>query len=92
MVAIVFCFLIGEIPTHLVSRKTALTLLFEGDYEKASCSRALETLRQLSTVLSAVNLSVNFVLYCLFCPAFCRALRAMLTSEQNGKRRKTLQV
>lgn len=87
-----FFFLIGEIPTHLVSRKTALTLLFEGDSEKANCSRTLETIRQLTTVLSAINLSVNFVLYCLFCPAFCRALRAMLSNGQERKRRQTLQV
>lgn len=87
-----FFFLIGEIPTHLVSRKTALTLLFEGEHERANSSRTLETIRQLTTVLSAINLSVNFVLYCLFCPAFCRALRAMLATGGEEKGRKTLQV
>lgn len=90
LVTIVFFFIIGEIPTQLVSRQTAVTFLFDGVQSKADDSKALEVFRQLTTVLSAVNLSVNFVLYSLFCPPFCRTLRMVLSRKR--KSRGTLQV
>lgn len=36
MVGIVFVFLVGEVPTHLASRLSALTLLYGGDPTKVS--------------------------------------------------------
>lgn len=74
LVAIVFFFLIGEVPTHFVSRKTAATILFNGDETKANNSRELEVARQIFTVLNAVNIAINFILYCLLFPPFRKAL------------------
>lgn len=90
LIAIVFFFIIGEIPTQLVSRQAAVTFLFDGDQNKADISKSLETFRQLTTVLNAINLSVNFVLYILFCPPFCRTLKMVLSRKQ--KSHGTLQV
>lgn len=73
--------MIGEVPTHLTARKTAANLLFGGDDEKADASVTLETFRQITTILNSVHLASKFILYCLFCPPFCRALKKTITGK-----------
>lgn len=85
LIAIVFFFLIGEVPTHLISRKTAITLLFNGDELSATNSRELEIARQIFTVLNAINLAVNFVLYCLLFSAFRKALCMNKKKKQKSR-------
>ncbi|CAH1984639.1 unnamed protein product [Acanthoscelides obtectus] len=73
LISIIVLFLISEVPSSLVCRTRAVSILFSGDHNKAK-STALEVIRQLCTILGAVNVTVNFFFYYLFCPAFCNAL------------------
>ncbi|VEN39878.1 unnamed protein product [Callosobruchus maculatus] len=73
LISIIVLFLITEIPSSLVNRTRAVSVLFSGDHDRAK-STALEVIRQLCTILGAVNVTVNFFFYYMFCPAFCKAL------------------
>ncbi|KAF2880775.1 hypothetical protein ILUMI_25403 [Ignelater luminosus] len=85
LIAIVFFYLIGEVPTHLTARKTAANLLFAGDHERADDSVMLEIFRQVTTALNSLHLASKFILYCLFCPPFCRALKKTITGTSKKK-------
>ncbi|XP_028520908.2 uncharacterized protein LOC107994511 [Apis cerana] len=80
MVGIVFVFLVGEVPTHLASRLTALTLLYGGDPTKVS-EYYMETFRMYATLLNAISSSANFVLYCLLSQRFHSHLKHLLTGK-----------
>lgn len=66
-----------------------MTVLFRGDPDKGN-TQTLEVFRQICTLLGALNITMNFFLYCLFCPAFSRVLVKML--KRNSRRAKTVQV
>lgn len=84
-------FLIGEVPTHFISRKAATAILFHGDEESASSSKSLEISREIFTVLNSINLAINFILYyLLFAPfrkalfeMFCKTSKKELTTLKN---------
>lgn len=71
-----------------MSRTKAVTVLFKGDPERGN-TKTLEIFRQVCTILGALNITTNFFLYCLFCPAFCRVLVKMLKRTRQAK---TVQV
>lgn len=88
LITITLFFLISEIPSSLVSRTKAVPVLFSGDPEKGNTT-ALEVCRQISTLLGALNITMNFFLYCLFCPAYCRVLAKMM--KRNNQHTRTVQ-
>ncbi|KAL1493800.1 hypothetical protein ABEB36_009489 [Hypothenemus hampei] len=59
---------------NLASRAVAINL-FNGDHLKAN-SQAMENLRQICTILSAIDVNTNFVFYYTFCPAFYKVLKS----------------
>ncbi|XP_060529799.1 probable G-protein coupled receptor B0563.6 [Cylas formicarius] len=91
LVAIIIFFLISEIPQSLLSRTAATNLLFQGDHSKVSCT-TIETLRQVVTVLEAINVTVNFVFYYIFCPAFCKMLKKITCGKKSTAFNNKLQV
>ncbi|CAG9864209.1 unnamed protein product [Phyllotreta striolata] len=82
LVCVITLFVLTEIPANLLSRTRAVTLIFIGGYMDAD-SELLEATRAVCTLLGALNATVNFLLYYLFCPPFCRALRATFASNRN---------
>nr|CAI5830110.1 unnamed protein product [Callosobruchus analis] len=90
LISIIVLFLISEIPSSLVNRTRAVSILFSGDHTRAR-STALEVIRQLCTILGAVNVTVNFFFYYMFCPAFCRALVKGL-KNRTVKNKKSMHV
>ncbi|XP_076685835.1 FMRFamide receptor [Andrena cerasifolii] len=80
LVGIVFVFIVGEVPTHLASRRSALSLLYGGDASKIS-EHYMETFRMYATLLNTISSSVNFILYCLLSRHFLSHLKRLLTSE-----------
>ncbi|KAJ8972720.1 hypothetical protein NQ317_000804 [Molorchus minor] len=83
LISIILLFLISEIPSALVSRTKAVSILFSGNHDRAN-SRTLEIFRQICTLLGAVNVTVNFLFYYLFCPSFCRALAKTLRKKSRA--------
>lgn len=95
LIAIVFSFLLGEIPNQLVSKMTTETLLCWTKFteeQKIHYASAFNTLRSICTVLNAIEVSVNFLLYCIFCPIFRRAIGELFEKglESNSKKKKKL--
>ncbi|KAG5878751.1 hypothetical protein JTB14_023347 [Gonioctena quinquepunctata] len=84
LVAIIILFLISEIPSSIVSRTRSSSILFFEQQDILN-SRVLEIIRQIFTVLGAINVSVTFFLYYFFCPTFCRALAETLKKRKNQK-------
>ncbi|KAL0117427.1 hypothetical protein PUN28_010337 [Cardiocondyla obscurior] len=87
LVGIVFLFLVGELPTHLVSRRSAVSLLYGGDPFKVRES-LMASLRAWATFLNALASSTNFILYCILSPCFYVRLKRMLLPERILNRRK----
>lgn len=77
--------MIGEVPTHFLSRVTATVILFNGDEIKANDSKVLEVARQIFTVLNSVNLAMNFILYILLFAPFRRALMQLFCTRTKIK-------
>ncbi|XP_037032719.1 uncharacterized protein LOC119071773 isoform X2 [Bradysia coprophila] len=69
IIVVVFLFLIGEIPMYLASRRSAITMLFQGDLSKSS-SQALETFRIIATFLHALHISLNIAIYTSLNPPY----------------------
>ncbi|KAL6255375.1 hypothetical protein P5V15_013713 [Pogonomyrmex californicus] len=85
LVGIVFLFLVGELPTHLASRRSAVSLLYGGDPSKVH-EVFMENFRMWATLLNALASSTNFILYCLLSPTFLIHLKRMLLPEHILKR------
>lgn len=77
LIVIVVFFLIGEIPGHFLSKKAAAVMLFGGD-ENATFEKAFQTSRKVATVLAALNISINFLLYFAMHPPFRNGLRELI--------------
>ncbi|XP_011699644.1 PREDICTED: uncharacterized protein LOC105456949 [Wasmannia auropunctata] len=86
LVGIVFLFLVGELPTHLASRRSAVSLLYGGDPSKVQ-EDFMESFRMWATLLNALASSTNFILYCVLSPRFFVHLKTMLVPEHVLKRR-----
>lgn len=76
LIAIVVFFLIGEVPGHLLSKKAAAVMLFAGDQDATFDERFLLA-RKVASVLSALNSSINFLLYFVMHSPFRSGLRAL---------------
>lgn len=85
LIAIICLFYIGDIPAHLVSRKSAIVLLFAGDLTKNDSS-LMATVRMVVAVLNAFQLSVNIIVYALINPIFLlelvNCMRATILAAQ----------
>ncbi|XP_046436176.1 uncharacterized protein LOC124310344 [Neodiprion virginianus] len=81
LVGIVFMFLVGEVPTHLASRRSAVSILYGGDATKID-ENFLEHFRIVATLLNAISSSANFVLYCLLSPQFLMNLKILIRSQK----------
>lgn len=77
--------MIGEVPTHFITRVTATVVLFDGDEQKANDSKTLEIAREIFTVLNAVNLAINFILYILLFAPFRRAFVQLFCTKTKVK-------
>ncbi|XP_044264719.1 probable G-protein coupled receptor B0563.6 [Tribolium madens] len=89
LILIVFFFLISQIPSMLTNRASASSFFFPGadsDDSDSTNSKSLETVREIITVIQAISLSTDFVLYYMFCPAFCKVLAKIFTRKKNMKR------
>ncbi|XP_058807615.1 probable G-protein coupled receptor B0563.6 [Phymastichus coffea] len=84
LIAIVFLFLVGEIPTHLASRRSAISILYGGDPRLVDKS-VMATFRLIATVLSAISCSTNFVMYCLLNPKYFTNWKALLQKQDKSK-------
>lgn len=42
----------------------------------------LNTAREAFTLIAAIHISINFVLYCIFCPHFKRAIKHILCGNE----------
>ncbi|CAG9769926.1 unnamed protein product [Ceutorhynchus assimilis] len=82
LITMIVFFLITNVPENLAARSAAVNLLFSGDRNKAGVA-TLETLRQIATVLGAVDVNTNFVFYYVFCPEFSRVL-GRICSRKRG--------
>ncbi|KAK2576767.1 hypothetical protein KPH14_005412 [Odynerus spinipes] len=77
LVGIAFVFVVGEVPTHFASRRSAVSLLYDGDLTIVQ-EVFLERFRMYATLLNAISSSFNFVLYSLLSPHFlCHLKRAL---------------
>uniref|UniRef100_A0A6P7F0T4 Uncharacterized protein LOC114325336 isoform X1 n=1 Tax=Diabrotica virgifera virgifera TaxID=50390 RepID=A0A6P7F0T4_DIAVI len=74
LIIIIVLFIIVEVPSNFLSRTRAVTLIFFGANVGLD-EMVIEIVREICTLLGAVNVTANFLLYYLFCPAFCRALK-----------------
>ncbi|KYB26272.1 hypothetical protein TcasGA2_TC033691 [Tribolium castaneum] len=87
LILIVFFFLISQIPSMLTNRASASTFFFPGaNSDDSTNSKSLETVREITTVIQAISLSTDFVLYYMFCPAFCKVLAKIFARKKSVKR------
>ncbi|XP_012258505.1 uncharacterized protein LOC105687427 [Athalia rosae] len=86
LVGIVFMFLVGEVPTHFASRRSAVSILYGGDASRVD-ENFLEKFRIIATLLNAISSSANFILYCLLSPQFLVQLKLLMTSQRALKNR-----
>ncbi|XP_043261902.1 uncharacterized protein LOC122402837 [Colletes gigas] len=80
LVGIAFVFIVGEVPTHLASRRSALTLLHGGDLTKVQ-EYYVERFRMYATLLNAISGPANFVLYCLLNRHFLSHLKRLFNAK-----------
>ncbi|XP_030388349.1 uncharacterized protein LOC115634634 [Scaptodrosophila lebanonensis] len=69
IVIVVTLYLIGELPAHMTSRKSAMNLLFGGDREKIN-QDVMEHMEVICITLNALQLSMNIVVYAVINPSF----------------------
>ncbi|XP_074034228.1 uncharacterized protein isoform X2 [Leptinotarsa decemlineata] len=81
LIAIVICFLLSEIPSSIVSKAKAADILFYGRKDMTD-SENFQIIREVCTLLGAINVGVSFLLYCLFCPPLYRALIKTLRNKK----------
>ncbi|XP_024941951.1 uncharacterized protein LOC107268961 isoform X2 [Cephus cinctus] len=86
LVGIVFLFLVGEVPTHLASRRSAISILYGGDDTRVN-EVFLERFRIIATLLNAISSSANFILYCLLSPQFLIQLKQLLRRRKVVEKR-----
>ncbi|XP_036144587.1 uncharacterized protein LOC105837665 isoform X2 [Monomorium pharaonis] len=86
LIGIVFLFIVGELPTHLASRRSAVSLLYNGDPSKVH-ENFMESFRMWATFLNALSSSTNFILYYLLSPCFSVHLKRILLPEHIIKRK-----
>ncbi|KAF7402591.1 hypothetical protein HZH66_004858 [Vespula vulgaris] len=91
LVGIAFVFVVGEVPTHLASRRSAISLLYDGDLTIVH-EVFLERFRIYATLLSAISSSFNFVLYSLLSPHFLSHLKQVLYRKSMIREGNTMRI
>lgn len=69
IVIVITLFLVGELPAHLTSRKSAVNLLYGGDVSKVNF-QTLQRLEVICIILNALQLSMNIIVYAVINPTF----------------------
>ncbi|XP_039306579.1 neuropeptide Y receptor type 6 [Solenopsis invicta] len=86
LIGIVLLFLVGELPTHLASRRSAVSLLYGGDPSRVH-EDFMESFRMWATLLNALSSSTNFILYYLLSSCFSMHFKRMLLPKHIMKRK-----
>ncbi|XP_057662288.1 somatostatin receptor type 1 [Diorhabda carinulata] len=87
LISIIVLFILAEIPSNLISKTRAVTLIYFGEYADDENS-VVDIIRVICTLLGAFNVAVNFLFYYLFCPTFYRALKKMFRGGTSKKTEK----
>jgi len=66
---VISLYLVGELPFHLTSWKSALNLLYGGDISKVDFN-IMEKLEVICLMLNALQLSMNIIIYAVINPTF----------------------
>lgn len=66
---VITLYLVGELPAHLTSRKSAVNLLYGGDVSKVNFN-TMERLEVICITLNAIQLSMNIIVYAVINPTF----------------------
>ena len=69
IIIVITLYLVGELPAHLTSRKSAVNLLYGGDVTRVDF-KAMQRLEVICITLNAVQLSMNIIVYALINPSF----------------------
>ncbi|KAH0948023.1 hypothetical protein HN011_012097 [Eciton burchellii] len=85
LIGVVFLFLVGEVPTHLASRRSAVSLLYGNDASRVH-EDFMERFRLWATLLNALASATNFILYCLLTPCFLVHMKRMLLPKRVAER------
>ncbi|XP_064092084.1 probable G-protein coupled receptor B0563.6 [Macrobrachium nipponense] len=88
LVAMICSFLLGEFPTHIASRSSAVTLLFLGRPDLLYTS-SFRVFKLVVTILMSLHYSVNFFLYCAFNKRFALELQRILSDSLKCSRNNT---
>ncbi|KAI4495021.1 hypothetical protein M0804_001222 [Polistes exclamans] len=91
LVGVAFVFVIGEVPTHLASRRSAVSLLYDGDLTIVH-EIFLERFRIYATLLNAISSSFNFVLYSLLSPHFLSHLKQTLCRKSVSQKSNQINI
>ncbi|XP_037941516.1 uncharacterized protein LOC119674449 [Teleopsis dalmanni] len=82
IVIVITLYLVGEIPAHMTSRKSALNLLFGGDITKVNL-KVMENMEVICLTLNALQLSMNIIVYAVINPSFMPEFFACLRSTSD---------
>ncbi|XP_075167072.1 uncharacterized protein LOC142239191 [Haematobia irritans] len=66
---VITLYLVGELPAHLTSRKSAVNLLYGGDVNKVDF-RTMQRLEVICITLNAIQLAMNIIVYAVINPSF----------------------
>lgn len=69
IIIVITLYLIGELPAHLTSRKSAVNLLYGGDVTRVDF-KAMQRLEVICITLNAIQLSMNIIVYAVINPSF----------------------
>ncbi|KAM7342337.1 uncharacterized protein ACRADG_009801 [Cochliomyia hominivorax] len=69
IIIVITLYLVGELPAHLTSRKSAVNLLYGGDVSKVDF-KTMQRLEVICITLNAIQLSMNIIVYAGINPSF----------------------
>ncbi|KAI8128964.1 putative G-protein coupled receptor B0563.6 [Lucilia cuprina] len=69
IIIVITLYLVGELPAHLTSRKSAVNLLYGGDVSKVDF-KTMQRLEVICITLNAIQLSMNIIVYAVINPSF----------------------
>lgn len=69
IIIVITLYLVGELPAHLTSRKSAVNLLYGGDVSKVDF-KTMQRLEVICITLNSIQLSMNIIVYAVINPSF----------------------
>lgn len=66
---VITLYLVGELPAHLTSRKSAVNLLYGGDVSRVDF-KTMQRLEIICITLNSIQLSMNIIVYAVINPSF----------------------